>query len=88
MKNSPRSQSTEEMPLRPLSCRLPDGTPIHSDPEKERCYAEHIQRVAAHLQERLSPVSWHRQMAENSPGYWLDLAAGEPNILPGNPYQI
>ena len=88
MPTSPNSQNVDEPTLRPLSWRLPDGTPMRSDPAKERCYDAHILRVAQHLKERLSPVSWHRQRAESSPGYWLELARGEPNILPGNPYQI
>ena len=65
-----------------------DETLAKVDLAKMASYNLHLQRVSQHLKERLSPVSWHRQMAENSPGYWLELAAGEPNILPGNPYQI
>lgn len=88
MQTSQSSPKTDEMLLSPLSWRRPDGTLMHSDPVKERCYGDHIRRVAQHLSERYSSSSFHQDRAASCPGYWLDMAESAPNLLPGNPYQI
>lgn len=57
-------------------------------PETRRLCDEHLQRVADHLERLCSGIPFYADRARRWPNYWLTLAKGSPNLLPGWPLRF